>query len=170
MKTLHLLRHAKSSWKEPGTEDHARPLARRGERAAERMGMLAAEAGVRPDLVLCSTAERARATLARVLPRLKGEPRVLFEAGLYLASAGALLDRLCQVDPGVGEVLLVGHNPGLGELAVLLAGSGEAADRLRMARKFPTGAWAEICFREPWAQLGPGRGELRRFVAPRDLE
>lgn len=150
-------------------EDHARPLARRGEHAAERMGALLAEGGTRPDLVLCSTAERAKETLARILPRLGGHPRVLFEAELYLASAETLLDRLHLVEPDVGEVLLVGHNPGLADLAGLLVGTGDPSSRARMAQKFPTGAWAEIRFREAWMQLAPGRGELHRFVAPKDL-
>jgi phosphohistidine phosphatase len=168
--TLHLVRHAKSSWKEAGAADHERPLSSRGERAATRMSALLAAEGMRPELVLCSTAERAKETLARLLPGLRSRPRVLFEAALYLASAGALLDRLREVEPEVGEVLLVGHNPGMADLAALLVGAGDPAERARMGRKFPTGAWAEIRFTAPWGEIVRGSGELRRFVAPKELE
>ena len=161
MKRVWLLRHLKSSWDEPGLADHDRPLAPRGRKAGKRMRQWAADHDVRPDLVLCSTAVRARATLDLVGPAL-GAPAVEFEGGLYHAWAEDLLERLRGIPSGVESVLLIGHNPGFHDLVALLAPPGP--------EDFPTGALAELLVAaDEWRELQPGGTELGRLVLPREL-
>jgi phosphohistidine phosphatase len=110
MKRLYLLRHAKSSWKDTSLPDHDRPLAGRGRRAAKAIARHMREQGIEPDLVLCSSARRARETLDRMEPAV-GTPAVRVEPDLYAASARALLERLRSVLDTVESVMLIGHNP-----------------------------------------------------------
>ncbi len=172
MKTILLLRHAKSSWTSPGLDDHERPLNERGEQAARAMAHHLATRAVRPDLILCSTAARTRATLAPVLDELgTPAPPIALESGLYLASEDALLERLRDLPEEVGTILLVGHNDGIGELARRLAGSGDRTELHRLAEKFPTGALAVLVLRDGgWQALGPGSCRLQSFVRPRDFD
>jgi phosphohistidine phosphatase len=161
---LYLLRHAKSSWKEQGLADHDRPLAPRGRRAAKAMRRHLREQGVEPELVLCSTARRARETLEGIEPAL-GRGAIRVEAELYRAAPAALLARLHAIAPAVRSVMVIGHNPGLEELAQLLAGQGTRAE------KFPTGALATLAFRgSGWGALDRGGAELVELVRPRDLD
>ena len=163
---LYLLRHAKSSWDEPGLADHDRPLAKRGERAAKAMARYLRDNEIVPELVLCSTARRARETLERIEPAL-GTPSVRHERELYGASAGGLLERLQRVPDGVGSVMVIGHNPTVEELALDLACPSSA--RRELEAKFPTGALATLEFPGPsWRELD--EAELVAFVRPRDLD
>ena len=167
-KRLHLLRHAKSSWKQPELADHDRPLAGRGRRAADRMGEHLRENAIAPDLVLCSTARRARETWERIEPTLAGTP-VRYEPELYGASAMTLLERVRGVPDDVASVLLVGHNPAIELLASDLACPSPLLDDLHA--KFPTGALATLAApTESWRGLGHDCAELVAFVRPRDLE
>lgn len=171
MKTVLLLRHAKSAWGDPGLADHDRPLNRRGERAAEVMAEHIARKCPRPDVILCSTAVRTRQTLAPLVHRLAAPaPPISLEKGLYLASEAALLARLRGLPDDAGTALLIGHNEGIGLLAEALADRGPA-DLLKALRdKFPTGALAVL--RAPgkqWPDLKLGAAELLAFVRPRDL-
>jgi phosphohistidine phosphatase len=157
---LYLLRHAKSSWEEPGLSDHDRPLAPRGRRAAKAIGRHLRDHGIEPELVLCSSAVRARQTLERI--GLEGR----IEPELYGAGAEELLARLHAVPASVRSVMLIGHNPDLQELALLLA-----SDARELEAKFPTGALATLTFGgHDWGALGPGTAELSGFVRPRDLD
>jgi phosphohistidine phosphatase len=165
MTRLYLLRHAKSSWDEPGLADRERPLALRGRRAARRMAEHLRAEDVHPDVVLCSAAVRARETLEIVLPALAG-PQVLVEDDLYAADADDLLDRLRSLPQGTGAAMVVGHNPTLQDLALDLASSGRDLERLR--DKLPTGALVTLAFPGPWRELGPG-ATLEALVVPRDL-
>lgn len=172
MKTLLLLRHAKSAWGHPGLADHDRPLNDRGERAAELMAGHIARKCPRPDLILCSTAARTRQTLAPLVHRLgTPAPPIALEKGLYLASEAALLARLRALPDEVGTVLLIGHNEGIGQLAEALAGRGPPLLLKALWQKFPTGALAALHSRiERWPDLSAGATELIAFVRPRDLE
>ena len=114
---IELLRHAKSSWDDPGLADRERPLARRGVKATARLREHLRRSGIAPDLVLCSPAARAVETWERVRDGLAGDMRVGIEAELYAASADQLLARLGQLPESAGSVLVIGHNPGIGELA-----------------------------------------------------
>jgi phosphohistidine phosphatase len=165
VRRLYLLRHAKSSWDDPGQDDHARPLSPRGERAARDMAAHLKREAVRPDLVLCSTAQRARQTLEALA--LASEAR--FEDDLYGAGAAALLGRLRGLPDAVSSVMLVGHNPGLQELALLLAGNGDPVLLNRVREKLPTGALVTLTFQVPWASLAQGGTTLAAMVRPEDL-
>lgn len=167
MPRLHLLRHAKSGYPD-GVEDHERPLARRGREAARSIGRHLAKTAGDIDLVLCSTAVRARETLNQVLLGFDERPTVRFEDGLYLASATALLRRLRQLDESCDAVLVVGHNPGLHELALALA-DPETPGHVALSGKFPAGARASFIVASSWATLQPGQQKLIDYVTPKSL-
>lgn len=176
MLTLLLLRHAKSSWDNPGLGDFDRPLAKRGKKAAPAIGKALAAMGQHPDLVLCSSAVRARATLDLVLPELgKPAPRIVYDEAIYMATPGTLLARLHAVgtefaDQPPRSVMLVGHNPGLEELAMMLSRGGVDDDTDLMAEKFPTAAVAIFTFDTgSWKSIAPGAGRLEQFLTPRQL-
>ncbi len=160
---LFLLRHAKSSWDDPRLADHDRQLTPRGRRAAKRMGRYLHGEGIAPELVLCSSARRARETLELVSP----PGRIQLEPELYGASADELVERLRLVADEVRSVMLIGHNPAMQDLALLLAGGG--AELARVERKFATGAMATLTFDGAWHALRPGCAELAGFVRPKDL-
>ena len=166
MPRLYLLRHAKSSWDDPGLVDRDRPLAPRGRRAAERLAEHLRTEGVRPDLVLCSPAVRARETLAAVAPAL-GDPTAIVEDLLYGADADEVLARLRELPDPTECAMVIGHNPTLQDLTLDLAGEGEDLPRLR--EKLPTGALVTLVFEGRWRDLRPGAATLVGFVVPRDL-
>ena len=160
-KRLLLLRHAKSSWDDPALADHDRPLAPRGRKASKLIARHLRREEVAVSLVLCSSARRARETLELVAPggRTETEPE------LYGASAGQLLDRLRRAPEEAGTVMLVGHNPAIQDLLVLLVDEpGDLA-----TEKFPTGALATLAIDGPWRSLEPGRARLAELVTPRAL-
>lgn len=168
MRRLWLLRHAKSSWGDARIADIDRPLSERGRRAAAALAEHCKAAGIRPDLVLCSSAVRARETLAAVLPGLGEAMPVSIEEALYTFDADHLLVRLRQVPDDAGSVLLVGHNPGIGVLAADLAVDGRDSERLN--QKYPTGGLVSIDLDvNTWTDIGKGRGHLNAFVTPGDL-
>jgi phosphohistidine phosphatase len=165
---LHLLRHAKASTKED-VDDYERPLSRRGRKTARRIGRnLSAKLGA-IDLVLCSSARRTRETLDLVLDEFSPATRTSIEDGLYLASREKLTARLGRLDARDVAVLLIGHNPGLHELAVALADENSPAFQALASGKFPTAAW--VSFRVPadWSVLGSSRHELIGYVTPESL-
>jgi phosphohistidine phosphatase len=172
---LVLLRHAKSAW--PDVPDHDRPLAGRGRRNAPVMGRWLRTNGYVPDRVLCSTARRARETWQLAQEGLGASPAVSFERRVYQASAEQLLDLVRGVPSAVTTLLIVGHDPAIQELALMLArttppagGDGAAADALdRMRAKFPTAAVAVLELTGNWDQLGPGTAQLAAFVIPREV-
>ena len=171
MKSILLLRHAKSAWSDPRLGDHDRPLNGRGERAAKAMADHLAQSNHRPALILCSTAMRTRQTLAPLVARLgTPPPPIALEDGLYLASHERLLARLQTVPGDVSTVLLVGHNDGIWQLAEALAGRGPPAALAALREKYPTGALTVLrAPAEAWQDLAAGSGELLDFVRPRDL-
>ena len=178
-RSLVLFRHAKSAW--PDVPDHDRPLAGRGIRAAPVMGRWLRDAGLVPDLVLCSTARRARETWQHAQTGLAAAPPVTFDARVYEAAAADLLALIHEVPPTAGTLLVIGHNPGIGDLAVLLAaatfgaagpgpGAAGPGDLERMRAKFPTAAIAVLAHAGTWPDLAPRRARLTAFVTPRDLD
>ncbi|WP_428247497.1 SixA phosphatase family protein [Ferrovibrio sp.] len=171
MLRLWLLRHAKSAWEDPGLDDFARPLAPRGKRACRRLARHLAERAVQPDLVLCSPAQRTRQTWERLTKRLGPEIETRFDHSLYLAEAANLLATLRAAPTNCRELMLIGHNPGLEDLAVRLcaSGAGDALERLKT--KYPTGGLAEISFAiKRWADVAPKSGFLASFVVPAMLD
>jgi phosphohistidine phosphatase len=165
MRTLYLLRHAKSSWDNPGLLDRDRPLAPRGLRDAKRIAKHFGRLGIRPALVLCSSALRTQETLDLLRPTL-AEAAVQVEEQLYGASSETLLERLRSVPDEVDSVLLIGHNPGLQDLALVLASRGAKLKRLEA--KFPTAAFATLALGQ-WSALGPRDAELVAYVVPKQL-
>jgi phosphohistidine phosphatase len=156
MHTLHLLRHAKSSWKED-VEDHERSLSRRGRKAARRVGEnLPATVGPL-DLVLASSALRTRQTLDLALAGYAVRPRSVVEDELYLATGERLLERLRRLAEENRNVLVIGHNPGLRELALALVDSDAPASLTFVSGKFPTGARVSFRIPTPWRELGQSR-------------
>jgi phosphohistidine phosphatase len=170
MKSLHLLRHAKSRRDDDKLEDHDRPLSPRGMEDMMAVAEHCANTGIHPELILCSSALRTRATLALLIPYLPPVPRIQIERGLYLAPVSDLFARVRQVSEAVESVLVIGHNDDLHEFALALAGAGEPALRERLRGKFPTGALASFRLSAPaWRHLEAGNGELVGLVTPKDL-
>src|SRR5262249_12653767 len=154
------------SWDDPTLEDHDRPLSKRGRRAAILMAARIASTGAAPDLVLASTALRVRQTLEPIMERAKPR-RLVFDREIYLASATGLLEELRRIDEGVATLLLVGHNPALQGLALLLAEAASAKAEA-IAGKFPTAALASFDVAGSWRRLGPAGASLVDYVTPRD--
>lgn len=169
MKLLYLLRHAKSSWEDPALEDLDRPLSPRGKRASQLIAEHLHRSGVAPALVLCSSSLRTRETLAAIVPVLEGDAEVRIEGALYAAGVDELLARLQAVPESAPSVMLIAHNPGLQQLALSLARSGRALERLR--ERFPTAALATLAISAGgWAELGQGDAQLEAYVVPRELQ
>jgi phosphohistidine phosphatase len=167
-KRLFVLRHAKSSWDDPGLDDHERPLAPRGRGAVKVLSDHLRANEIRPALVLCSTARRTRETLEGVDPG--GE--ISIEPGLYAASAEQLLERLRQVPDDVDSVMVIGHNPTLQIIVLRLtagAASGDGSHLAQVRQKFPTGALATLTFDGQWSELAPGCARLADFVRPKAI-
>jgi phosphohistidine phosphatase len=161
-KRLVLLRHAKSSWDDVRLADHDRPLTARGRKAAGAIGQYLRDHRLAPELVLCSSACRTRQTLERL--HLGDEVTVVVEDELYGAGADVLLERLRRIHAPVNAAMLIGHNPGIQELAITLA------DNPARLGSFPTAALAELDVPFPtWDLLAPGGSKLRTFVTPREL-
>jgi len=167
-----LLRHAKSSWDTPGLRDHDRPLARRGERAAPAMGAYFADTDLRVDRIVSSTAVRAQSTTRLFQESFDHRIPLTSHRDLYHADRMDLL-AVALEEAGSDDdarIMLVGHNPGMHDLALFLCGEGEPEKVARLRSKFPTAALAE--FDLPGytgANAQPGAGRLLRFVRPKDL-
>jgi phosphohistidine phosphatase len=170
MSTLLLWRHAKSSWDDPMLDDHDRPLAPRGVKAARLMASHVSASGLSPALVLCSSARRTRDTLAALRPTLAETCEVQIDERLYGATSSAILAVLRGADPGVPSVMVLGHNPGLEDLALMLAGDGERNALAQLRTKFPTGALAVLRLGHvTWAELTAGSAYLSELTLPRQI-
>jgi len=164
MATLYLLRHAKSSWDDPTLPDKERPLAPRGRRDAKLLADHLRRERIAPELVLCSPAVRTRQTLELVRP----PGRIAFLDALYGASCDELLERLRSLPDTVASVMLIGHNPGLQELALELASGSSGLEQLEA--KFPTAALATLSIANgPWSRLASGDAILTGYVVPKQL-
>jgi phosphohistidine phosphatase len=171
MRRLMLLRHAKSDWSKPGQRDHDRALAARGREAAPRIGKYMATHGLVPELVLCSTATRARETWELVAEELPAEPALVHEERIYENRPDVLLDVINETDADVHVLLMVGHNPSFHGLAQLLAATGDTESRQRLREKFPTAGLAVIDFAvDTWDRVHPDSGRLDRMITPRLLD
>jgi phosphohistidine phosphatase len=172
MKTLTLLRHAKSAWDDPVAHDFDRPLNKRGRRAARAVGVEMRAQRLRFDRVIASPAARVVETLADVAEGFGSPLGPVYDKRVSLASVATLLEIVREADDGADHLLLVGHSPGLESLALLLT-EGQAGDGLRgqLAIKYPTGTVAEIALPvERWSEVAAGTGRLQRFIRPRDLD
>ena len=163
MKTLLILRHAKSSWGDEELSDHDRPLNKRGKRDAPRMGKLLRDTALAPDLIISSTAKRARKTAAKVAKSCRYEGVIELAGELYLAVPSAYLEVLRNVADHYERVMVVGHNPGLEDLLTLLTGE---------RTPLPTAALAHIAVDIPsWHELSEdSRGNLLDLWRPKELD
>jgi phosphohistidine phosphatase len=162
LKTLFLLRHAKSSWADEDLADIERPLKERGRKAAATIGRFLRKERVNPDLVLSSCAVRARETIDIVLKAAKLRTEIRYDERIYEASPLRLLEVILQIDSDRKSVLLVGHNPGMEELLQLLTGNVE---------HMPTAALAKIALKtSKWSGVGARKGTLEWFVKPKELQ
>jgi phosphohistidine phosphatase len=174
MKRLYILRHAKAAQSEPGQDDHARALTLRGLADAEAMAHYLRKNGARPDRVLISTSARTVQTAGLVLRELEVPPRGDYRDALYLAAAEKIFAMLQLLPVRTATIMVIGHNPGLEELASLLAREPvrrkERERRDVLEEKFPTAALAVLDFdAERWRDIKPGEGKLVDFVRPKDL-
>ena len=162
MKTLLILRHAKSSWKDASLSDHDRPLNKRGKRDAPRMGALIRDEGLVPDLILSSTARRAKATAQAAAEACGYEDQVVLTPELYHAGPESYLMALYSLPDHYERVMVVGHNPGVEELLEDLCGATERMPTAALAQvALPIGAWSEL-------QL-EGEGQLVNLWLPKAL-
>jgi phosphohistidine phosphatase len=166
MKHLTLIRHAKAVDAAEGGQDHERALRERGRLAAAELGRHFAAAP--PELILCSTAARTRETVACAVASWPALPVIRYLPGLYLASAGGLSRQIGQIEPAFETVWLVGHNPGLHELALQLARRAAGAERFpELAQRFPTAARAVFAIdADRWHDLGQAKVTLLEFAVP----
>lgn len=164
------MRHAKSDWSDEGLDDHDRPLNARGVANAARLADYFREQGLKPDYALCSTARRARETLAPLLAAFAAPPPVKYEARLYMAAAPTALKLISALPEEAAVALLVGHNPGMHALALALAGRGDPLLLTELASKYPTGATTLLEFDvTSWREVDAGRGALKHFIRPKGL-
>lgn len=162
MKTLLLLRHAKSSWKDIDVRDFDRPLNQRGLKAAPAIGRLIKKRKLQPDLVLSSPAERARQTTQLVIEAAGLKAELRYDERIYEASVARLLGVVSELDDEAGIIMLVGHNPGFEELLEALTGE---------AHKLSTAALACIELNiEKWNKLRAGGGRLEWLVKAKELK
>ena len=161
MKTLYLMRHAKSSWENAGITDFDRPLNDRGIRAAEFMGSIASERDILPDIIICSTAERARQTNELFCAAAGFDGVTATEGRIYEATAGRLIEIISALDDRYDSAMLIGHNPGMEGLIYYLTGAVEP---------MPTAAIATIeLSNENWSEIGTGMSRLACVLRPRQL-
>ena len=167
VKKLYLIRHCKAAEPSAHAGDRGRPLAGSGPGDATAIGVRLAELGEHPELILCSSARRAVETATLVTRSLPTPPPIKPEDGLYNATPGDVLARIQSLDDGLGAVIVVGHNPTLGNLAQRLPGGKDSVLLASLSRKFPAGAVACLEFDTTrWAALAPSSGTLTLFLIP----
>jgi phosphohistidine phosphatase len=161
MKTLLLLRHAKSSWKSPELRDFDRPLNQRGLKAAPLMGKFMRKRKITPDLIISSPAVRARMTAALVVENGEFQTELRYDERIYEADVETLIKVITQIDEAAETVLIVGHNPGLQELLKALTGE---------EHEFPTAALAQVSLKlDKWSAIQQKSGRLKLIITPRGL-
>lgn len=171
MLRLLLLRHSKAERAHAGERDHDRRLAERGRDDAPKLGAYIAKHGFLPDKVVVSTSARTRETWSLAAKAMPGAPKARFDERIYEAEPENLLEVLRETGKSVKTLLMVGHNPGMHELAVQLTASGDLDARQRMQEGFPTSGLAVIEFKlDDWDRVHPKSGRLEHFITPRTLE
>lgn len=175
MRRVMLLRHAKSSWDPMDLDDIDRPLAVRGRLSAPLLGRYIHRQKLEPDLVLCSSAIRARQTWELISAEwdqtnAAKRPQLEMRSSFYLARPAALMSALQRIDDEVVSVMIIGHNPGMEQFALQVVGAEKTHAFRKMQKKFPTAALAVIGFAvESWSALTFGSGKLFCFIRPKDL-
>ena len=169
MRSLFLLRHAKSAWDDSVSRDYDRPLNAKGRRAAAAIGGFMRTEGLAFDCVLASSAERVRQTIQGVEDGLGRALNPVFDSRVYMAGHQTLAEVVGTVPDAMTRVLLVGHNPGLEDLVLWLTPPGDGP-RTHVEEKYPTCALAELAVPSAWSGLAEGAARFIRFTRPRDLD
>lgn len=171
MRRLLLLRHAKAERLQSGGRDHDRILAKRGRDDAAAIGAYLVRHKLIPDQALVSTSARTRETWTLVAKAFARPPAAEFEGSIYEAAPEAILKAVRTTEAPVKTLLVVGHNPGMQQLASMLIASGDVEARQRLLEEFPTAAFATISFAvQDWESLHANGGRLEHFVTPHTLE
>ena len=171
MKTVTLLRHAKSGWDDAVARDFDRPLNAKGRKAAQAMGRHLKRLGLGFDHIVASPAQRVMETVADLAAGYGAAIEPAWDKRLYRASAATLLDVARETPADAGRLLMIGHNPGLEDFVLMLTQGGEPDMIAAAEEKYPTATLAELSFDiDDWASLAPNHGTLTRFVRPRDLD
>lgn len=168
MRHLYLLRHAKSLWSDPTIVDIERPLSDRGHRDAKRMSRYLKRKGLQVDLVLCSSSRRTTETLQAIEPALGPTTAVMIEDALYTFDVDHILQRLSDVSADTKSVMVIGHNPAIQALAVLLTRPGSLKDQISL--KYPTAALTLVALENKSWDLSEPVVSQTDFIAPADLE
>ena len=170
MRTLIFLRHAKSSWALPGVDDFDRPLNDRGNNAAPKMANWLTSEGIKPDVIVCSSAKRTRETLAHIEPMFSQEIAAIMEPNLYLASSDQLFESAAALDDTFETAMLLGHNPGLHDAALSALTAASRRESGEMRSRFPTCACAIISLPiNSWSEINTDIGELDAYMTPKGL-
>jgi phosphohistidine phosphatase len=171
MRRLILLRHAKTEPSEPGREDRARVLVERGRRDAARIGAYVKSHALVPDRVVISPAARTQETWKITAAAFRPAPGAASTDQLYDAAPHAIFAVIKDAPTTAHTLMVVGHNPGLHEVALMLIASGDIDARERLREKLPTAGLVIIDFAfDDWSKLHPQSGRLERFVSPKSLE
>lgn len=170
MKTLYLLRHAKTESAKATEGDIDRKLTPRGIDASKTVGSYLRERGYNPAFVICSPARRTRETFELVMRSAGLAPPHRFEKVIYLATIDKIMDQITKMDDHIKSLMIVGHNPGMHHLAITLAQPENTDMRTTLALKYPTGALTVLRFAvDSWKSIEPGEGELIDFATPDSL-
>lgn len=171
MRRLLLFRHAKAERPEVGVEDRARTLMERGRKDAARIGAFMAAHALKPDRVLVSPAARTQESWKYLSGAFKPVPVATLTERLYDATPHAILAAIKEAPPSAHTLMLVGHNPGLHEVALMLIASGDIDARERLHEKLPTSGLVIVDFAfDDWSKLHPQSGRLERFISPKTLD
>ncbi len=170
MKTLYLMRHAKSDWSANGTSDHGRTLSPRGQEAAARIVLYCRQENIAPQHILCSSSARTHQTLDLINGKAFPKVEESLSDDLYLAEVRQLVAIIKQQADSYDSVMIIGHNPGLHELALQMAGNKKSFDVQNLQGSLPSGSLLALSFDiASWSDFGAIKGELLRFIKPKEL-
>jgi len=171
MRRLLLLRHAKAERAEPGTQDHSRVLVERGRKDAAKIGAYMAGHALVPDRVVMSPSARTQETWKFAAAAFRPTPAAMSAERLYDATTHDILGVIKDSPASAHTLLIIGHNPGLHEAALMLIASGDVDTRERLREKLPTSGLVIVDFAfDDWGKLHPQSGRLERFVSPKSLD
>ena len=171
MRRLLLLRHAKAERSEPGIEDHSRVLIERGRKDAAKIGAYMAGHALVPDRVVMSPSARTQETWKFAATAFRPTPAAMSAERLYNAATHAILGVIKDTPASAHSLLVIGHNPGLHEIALMLIATGDIDTRERLREKLPTCGLIIMDFAfDDWGRLHPQSGRLERFVSPKSLD
>ena len=170
MKTIFLLRHAKSSWQNHNLDDFDRPLSDRGIKACKKIGKYLKKKNISPDIVYCSTAVRAKQTWELVNRIVEKKENVLFKKNLYMSDLSNFIEIIKKTKKKFKSLMIVSHNPGIEYLALELSKDKNNEVYKKIYNKYPTGALVIIKYNiDKWNKVDLKKGSLYKFIKPKEL-